>query len=155
MKENQRRLNLQLALNQANEELKEANAHRRMADTKTYTILSVTLVFFGFLSSLRPWVGMTDTARGLLAVALGMYGGVVAIGVWSYFPRNFPATNTSAILEHLDRENELLMEWTTDKLVEFSDRNWKIALEKGYWIKITMGLFLVATALLGVSLMVR
>jgi len=154
-KESQRKLNLQLALNQANEELREANAHRRMADTKTYTVLSVTLVFFGLLSSLRPWVGMTATARVFLAAALGLYVGVIGIGVWSYFPRNFPATNARAILEDLDRGNELLMKWTTDKLVEFCDSNWRIALEKGYWIKVTMVLFLVATLLLGISLIVH
>ena len=153
-KESRRKLNLQLALIQANEELGEANAQRRMADTKTYTILSVALVFVGFLVSLRPWVSMTSTGRTLLAIALGLYVGAIALGVYSYFPREFPATNARAILEDLDRPNEVLMKWTTDKLVEFCDRNWRIASEKGYWIKVTITIFVMATLFLGVSLII-
>ena len=153
-KESQRKLNLQLALNQANEELREANAQRRMADTKTYTVLSVTLVFVGFLVSLRPWVSMTTIGRVFLAIALGLYVGVIAICVYSYFPREFPGANTRAILEDLDRPNQVLMKWITDKLIEFCDKNWRIASEKGYWIKVTMIVFVMATFFLALSLIV-
>lgn len=122
-----------------------------MSDTKTYTILSATLVFVGFLVSLKPWASLTIGGRGFLAIALGLYAGVITIGICSYFPRVFPATNTWAILEDLDRANELLIEWTTKKLVEFCDRNWRIASEKGFWIKVALILFVIATLFLCIA----
>ena len=154
MKESQRKLNLQLALNQANEELREAHSQRRMADTKTYTILSVTLVFVGFLVSLRPWLFITANGRIFFAIALGLYAGVILFGIWAYFPREFPATNTRAILEELDRPNEILTRWTSNALLDFADRNWRIALGKGFWIKVTIVLFVIATLSLSISLVV-
>jgi hypothetical protein len=123
-----------------------------MADTKTYTILSVALVFVGFLVSFRPWMFITGNGRVFFAVALGLYVGVVLFGIWSYFPREFPATNTRAILEELDRPNETLMRWTSNALLDFADRNWRIALEKGFWIRVTIVLFVIATLSLSISL---
>jgi hypothetical protein len=98
---------------------------------------------------------MPPTGLALLTIAFGFYVGVILIGFRSYFPREFRATKTRAILDDLDRENELLMEWTTTKVVELCEGNWRIGSEKGYWVKVTMVLFLIGTILLSVSLLVH
>ncbi|MCJ7455453.1 hypothetical protein MUP07_01755 [Candidatus Bathyarchaeota archaeon] len=149
---NPRTLNLQLALNQANEELREANAQRRAVDAKTITILSVTLVLVGFLVSLRPWAFVKLTGLVFFALALVVYALVIGVGLRSYFPREFRATKTRAITRNLDRPNEMLAEWTLESLLDFADEIWRIASEKGYWLQLSMILLLMATLLLGISL---
>jgi hypothetical protein len=114
---------------------------------------SLLRVFVGFLLSLRPWLSMPPAGLAFLGVALALYAAVIGIGFKSYFPRTLPSTDSRAILEDLDRENELLMEWTTLKLIEFRDKNREIGCSKGFWTKFTMVLLLAATLSLGLSFM--
>jgi hypothetical protein len=97
---------------------------------------------------------ITPGGRIFFAIALGLYAGVILVGIWSYFPREFPATNTRAILEELDRPNEVLIRWTSDALLDFADRNFRIASGKGFWVKVTIVLFVIATLSLSISLVV-
>lgn len=152
--QNQRKMNLQLALNQANEELREAHAQRRIADTKTYATLSATLVFVGFLVSLRPWMFVGSVGLVFFAFALGLYCTVVEVSVLSYFPRKVTVTNTRAIIQDLNRPNDVLTEWVVDSLLEFADANYRDASKKGFWVKVEIMLLLGATLLFGVSVLV-
>jgi len=143
--------NLQLALSQANEELAEANSQRRIADEKTFSILSITLAFVGLLVSLGPWRFIEVVGTVFFAAALILYAGTILIGVRSYFPRKFPATNSRAILDDLDRPHEVLTRWVLNAVLGFAEKNYRMASQKGYWLKVLIVLFLMATVLLVVS----
>jgi hypothetical protein len=122
-----------------------------MADAKVYAILSVSLVFVGFLVSLRLWTFTSTIGSVFLAFALGLYAVVIFIGIWSYFPRQFRATNARAIMGDLDRPFEVLAEWTSGALLDFAEEHCRIASEKGYWLQLSMIVFMMATLLLGIS----
>jgi len=147
----QRTRNLRLALSQANKELEEANSQRRVADEKTYAILSVTLAFIGLLVALRPWRFIEVVGIWFFTAALILYAGTVLIGIKSYFPREFPATKSRAILDELDRPHEVLTMWVLNAILEFAEKNYRMASQKGYWLKVSIVLFLMATVLLIVS----
>jgi len=153
--QNQRAMNLQLALNQANEELRDANAQRRIADTKIYAILTITLTFVGFLISSRPWVSLGSVGQVFLALALGLYSGVIAVGIISYYPRTVVATKARAIMNELDRPYGVLASWTVEGLLSFAEDNYRVACEKGFWVRCALILLIIATALLAASLVIR
>lgn len=60
--------------------------------------------------------------------------------------------NAEAIMEELNRSNEKLTLWVTKDILRIANSNSALASRKGFWLKLSIFLFMIGTVLLAFSL---
>lgn len=142
---------LELALDQASEDLRQSLNNWRSVDTKIYGLISLALVLVGLLLTVKPWSNKSYVAISFFVASVAVYSFIIVWGLVTYSPRKSLTTNSRAIIESIEEPYGDLLRWTVDDLLDFADRNNEIASVKIGALSVMLFLFLVATVSLALG----
>jgi hypothetical protein len=131
------------------------NALRRDIDSKTHTLLAVTLGLLGIIGAFRVWVSLHPNGQPLFITALLIYLAVIGLGVFSSYPRTVFMPYSRAIHEFQDSAGyDDMTKWVAEDILDLIDDGAKIVERKSQLLEVMLWLIIVSSGILLVSVAV-